>query len=177
MVRPIILILGAIPVLAAIFIVAPQLGRQDVPSNVVTQEDTMTLQYTKEHLKMISFGVTRSIGADAAEVLTINNDGSASYSLTKNGNSQPTVKYQLSKDDLRRLKSIIKETGFMNIPSTDYPVKKGTTNYEKYGLQITFNGKTTDLKWVDRNDTTGFVPPIVTEVQSILDKTIGEIIK
>ena len=69
MVKPIILILGAIPILAAIFIVVPQLTRPEIQSSVVNPEDVMTLQYTKEHLEKVSFGITQSIGADTAEVL------------------------------------------------------------------------------------------------------------
>ena len=83
MARPIIIILAAIPILAAIFIVVPQLLRPEISNVAVNPEDTMIIEYTKEHLQKISFGLTQSIGADTAEVLTIQNDGSAVYSLTK----------------------------------------------------------------------------------------------
>jgi predicted ATP-binding protein involved in virulence len=177
MARPIIIILGAIPVLAAIFIVVPQLLRPEISSVTVNPEDVMTLEYTKEHLKKISFGLTQSIGADIAEVLTVQNDGSTTYSLTKNGNSEPDVKYQLTSDELKQLKSLIKETGFMDIPDTDYQVKPDLNEYEKYGLQATFNGKTVNLHWSDQNSSQQFVPPIIMQVQSNLDDIIGEIIK
>src|SRR5574340_1218734 len=111
--KPIILILGAIPILAAIFIVVPHLIRPEIPSSEVNSEDVLTLQYTKEHLEKVSFGLTQSIGADTAEVLTIQSDGSAVYSLTKNGYSNPDIKYQLSKDEFTKLKALVKETGFV----------------------------------------------------------------
>lgn len=177
MARPIIFILGAIPVLAALFIVVPQLLRPEIPSVAVNPEDMMTLEYTKEHLKKISFGLTQSIGADTAEVLTIQNDGSTIYSLTKNGNSEPDVKYQLTSDELKQLKSFIKETGFMDIPDTDYQIKPDLNEYEEYGLQATLNGKTVNLHWPDQNSSQQFIPPIITQVQSNLDDIIGEIIK
>ncbi|MDE1727159.1 MAG: hypothetical protein KGH89_07865 [Thaumarchaeota archaeon] len=177
MAKPIILILGAIPILAAIFIVVPQLTRPEIQSSTVNSEDIMTLQYTKEHLQKISFGLTQSIGADTAEVLTIQNDGSAVYSLTKNGYSQPDVKYQLSQDELTKLKGLVKETGFVDIPDAVYQVKPDATNYEKYGIQATLNGKTVHLQWGDQNASQEFVPPIITQVQSSLDDIISEIIK
>lgn len=177
MVKPIILILGAIPILAAIFIVVPQLTRPEIPSSVVNSEDVLTLQYTKEHLEKISFGLTQSIGADTAEVLTIQNDGSVVYSLTKNGYSEPNVKYQLSQDELTKLKALIKETGFVNIPSKVYQVKPDISGYEKYGIQATLNGNTVNLQWADQNASQEFVPPIITQVQSSLDNIIGEITK
>ncbi len=175
MARPIVLILAAIPILAAIFIVVPVLTRPEVSSSIVNSEDTMTLQYTKEHLQKVSFGVTQSMGADTAEVLTIQNDGSTVYSLTKNGYSNPDVKYQLSSEDLTKLKALIKETGFVDIPDTVYQVKPDASNYEKYGLQLTFDGKTVNLQWADANASQEFVPPIITQVQSTLDDIIGEI--
>ncbi len=177
MVKPIILILGAIPILAAIFIVVPQLTRPEIQSSVVNPEDVMTIQYTREHLEKVSFGITQSIGADTAEVLTIQNDGSVVYSLTKNGYSEPDVKYQLSQDELTRLKSLIKETGFVDIPSVVYHVKPNISDYEKYGIQVTLNGKTVNIQWGDQNASQEFIPPIITHVQSSLDDIISEITK
>ena len=177
MVKPIILILGAIPILAAIFIVVPQLTRPEIQSSAVNSEDVMTLQYTKEHLEKISFGLTQSIGADTAEVLTIQNDGSVVYSLTKNGYSQPDIKSQLSPDEFTQLKALVKETGFVDIPSNVYQVKPDASNYEKYSIQVTLNGKTVNLQWADQNASQEFVPPIITQVQSSLDGIIGEITK
>lgn len=177
MVRPIILILGAIPILAAIFIVVPQLTRPEIQSTAVNPEDVMTIQYTKEHLEEVSFGLTQNIGADTAEVLTIQNDGSVVYSLIKNGYSEPDIKYQLSSNELTQLKSLIKETGFVYIPDTVYQVKPDSTNYEKYSIQATLDGKTVNIQWADQNNSQEFVPPIVTQVQSSLDSIIGEITK
>ena len=177
MVRPMILILSAIPILAAIFIVVPPLLRPEIPSAAVNSDDVITLEYTKEHLKKISFGLTQSIGADTAEVLMIQNDGSATYGLTKDGNSQPDIKYQLNSDELKKIKSLIKETGFMDIPDTDFQVKPDLNEYEKYGLQVTLNAQTVNLHWADENASQQFIPPIITQVQSNLDGVIGEIIK
>lgn len=177
MVRPIMIILAAIPILATIFIVVPQLLRPEVTNVAVNSEDTISLQYTKEHLKKISFGLTQSIGADTAEVLSIQNDGSAVYSLTKNSYSEPDIKYQLTAEEVKQLKALIKETGFMEIPDTTYQVKPDLDEYEKYGLQVTLNGNTVNFQWADQNSTQQFVPPIITQVQSSLDGIIGEIIK
>lgn len=175
MVKPLVLILAAIPILAAIFIVVPVLTRPEVSSSIVNSGDTLTLQYTREHLEKVSFGLTQSIGADTAEVLTIQNDGSAVYSLTKNGYSNADVKYQISDEELTSLKSLIKETGFAYIPDTIYQVKPDASAYEKYGLQLTFDGKTVNLQWADQNASQQFIPPIITQVQSTLDGIIGEI--
>ena len=177
MVRPIIILLGAIPVLAALFIVVPTLLRPEITNVAVNADDVISIEYSKQHLKKISFGLTQSIGADTTEVLTISNDGQTTYSLTKNGYSEPDKKYQLSKDEVKRLTALIKETGFMQIPTTTYPVKSDLGEYDKYGLQVTLNDKSINVQWPDQNSTQEFIPPLINEVQDSLDAVIAEIIK
>ncbi len=177
MVRPIIILLGAIPVLAALFIVVPILLRPEIPNVAVNSDDVISIEYSKQHLKKISFGLTQSIGADTTEVLSIANDGQTTYSLTKNGYSEPDKKYQLSKDEVKRLTALIKETGFMQIPETSYPVKNDLNEYEKFGLQVTLDGKSINLQWPDQNSTQEFIPPLINEVQNSMDAIIAEIIK
>lgn len=177
MVRPIIILLGAIPVLAALFIVVPTLLRPEITNVAANSDDVISIEYDKQHLKKISFGLTQSIGADTTEVLTISNDGQTTYSLTKNGYSEPDKKYQLSKDEVKRLTALIKETGFMEIPQTSYPVKSDVNEYDKFALQVTLDGKSINMQWPDQNSTQEFIPPLITEVQNSLDAIIAEIIK
>ena len=177
MVRPIILLLGAIPVLAAIFIVVPQLTRPEISTSAVNSTDVISIEYDKQHLKKVSFGLTESLGADKTDVLTIQNDGESIYQVTKNGYSEPDVKYQLEKLELKKLTALIKETGFMEIPSDSFPVKPNALEYDKFGLQVTLNGKSVNLQWAEQNASQTFIPPIVTQVQSELDGIIAEIIK
>jgi hypothetical protein len=177
LVRPIIIFLGAIPVLAALFIVVPTLLRPEIPNVAVNADDVISIEYSKQHLKKISFGLTQSIGAEKTEVLTISNDGQTSYSLTKNGYSEPDKKSQISKDEIRRLAGLIKETGFMQIPQISFPVKNDLNEYDKFGLQVTLNGKSVNIQWPDRNSTQEFIPPLINQVQSSLDTIITEIIK
>ena len=177
MVRPIMLLLGAIPVLAAIFIVVPQLTRPEIPTSAVNSDDVISIEYSKQHLKKVSFGLTESLGADKTEVLTIENDGKATYQVTKNGYSEPDIKYQIEKPELKKLTAMIKETGFMEIPSDSFPVKTDAREYDKFGLQVTLNGKSINLQWAEQNASQAFIPPIITQVQSEIDGIIAEIIK
>jgi len=177
MVRPIMLLFGAIPVLAAIFIVVPQLTRPDIPSSAVNSNDIISIEYSKQHLKKVSFGLTETLGADKTEVLTIENDGGATYGVTKNGYSEPDIKYQLEKPELTKLTALIKETGFMGITSDSFPVKTDAREYDKFGLQVTLNGKSVNLQWAEQNASQAFIPPLVTQVQSNLDGIIAKIIK
>lgn len=177
MVKPVMLLLGAIPVLVAIFIVVPQLIRPEVPTSAVNSDDVISIAYDKQHLKKVSFGLTESLGADKTEVLTIQNNGETTYQITQNGYSEPDVKYQLEKSELTKLTALIKETGFTEIPSDSFPVKPDAREYDKFGLQVTLNGKSVNLHWAEQNASQTFIPPIVTQVQSELDGIIAEIIK
>jgi hypothetical protein len=177
MVRPIILLLGAIPVLVAIFIAVPQLTRPEISTSAINSNDVISIEYDKQHLKKVSFGLTESLGADKTEVLAIQNDGETTYQVTKNGYSEPEIKYQLEKLELKKLTALIKETGFVEIPSDSFPVKPDAVEYDKFGLQVTLNGKSVNLQWAEQNASQTFIPPIVTQVQSELDGIVAEIIK
>lgn len=163
--------------MAALFIVVPTLLRPEIPNVAVNADDVISIEYSKQHMKKISFGLTQSIGAQKTEVLTIENDGQTSYSLTKDGYSEPDVKYQLPKEEVTRLAALVKETGFMEIPQTTFQVKSDLNEYDKYGLQITLNGKSVNISWPDQNSTDEFIPPLITQVQTSLDSVIAEIIK
>jgi len=169
--------LGAIPVLAALFIVVPTLLRPEITNVAVNADDVISIQYSKQHMKKISFGLTQNIGAETTEVLTISNDGQTSYSLTKDGYSAPDVKYQLPKEEVTRMTALVKETGFMEIPQTSIPVKSDLNEYDKYGLQVTLDGKSVNISWPDQNSTDQFIPPLISQVQTSLDGIIVEITK
>ena len=177
MVRPIIVILGAIPVLAALFIIVPTLLRPDIPNVAVNSDDIISIEYSKQHLKKISFGLTQNIGAQKTEVLSISNDGQVSYSLIKDGFSDPDKKSQISKFEVKRLTALIKETGLMEIPQRSFQVKSDLNEYDKFGLQITLNDKSVNIQWSDQNSTQEFIPPLIYQVQNSLDSVIAEIIK
>ncbi|HWY35915.1 MAG TPA: hypothetical protein VNX68_14830 [Nitrosopumilaceae archaeon] len=177
MVKPVMLLLGAIPVLVVIFFIVPQLIRPEVSTSAVNSDDVISIEYDKQHLKKVSFGLTESLGADKTEVLTIPNNGETTYQVTENGYSAPEVKYQLEKSELTKLTALIKETGFTEIPSDYFPVKPDVQEYDKFGLQVTLNGKSVNLHWAEQNASQVFIPPIVTQVQSELDRIITEIIK
>ncbi len=177
MVKPITLLLCAIPILVAIFIVVPQITRQDIPISAVNSDDTISIEYSKQHLKQVSFGLTETPNAEKTELLTIGNDGETTYEVTKIGNSEPAVQYNIEKSELKKLTALIKETGFMEIPPDSFPVKIGTREYNKFGLKVTLNDKSVNIQWAEQNASQTFIPPLVTKVQSELDDIITEIIK
>ena len=177
MTRLLLLLLGAIPVLAAVFIVIPQITAPEIPITAVDPNDVLTIEYSKQHLKKVTFGVTERLGAQETQLLTIENDGKVVYSITKNGYPEPDVKSTLEKSKLKKLTALIKETGFMQIPKDSFAIKNDADEFDKYGVKVTLNGKSRDIQWVEQNATEDFIPPLISQVQLELDSIIAEIME
>ena len=175
MVKPIVLAVGAIPVIVALLIAVPLITKPDIPYSAANPNDTIEIEYTKHQLKKISFGVTERVGSQKTEILLIKNDGEIKYTVTKEGYLQPDIKSELSEEKLRRLTALIKETGFIEIPSESFPVNDDVIEYQKSNVKITLNGKSNQVHWPEQNATEKFIPPIISMVESQLDQIIKQI--
>jgi hypothetical protein len=177
MTRPLLFLLGAIPVIAAILIVVPQITRPEIPITAVDPNDVITIEYSKQSLKKVTFGITERLGAQETELLIIEDDGKVVYSVTKNGRAEPDVKSTIDQTKLKKLTALIKETGFMQIPKDSFAIKSDANEFEKYGVKVTLNGKSRNIQWAEQNATEDFIPPLITQVQLELDGIIMEIME
>jgi hypothetical protein len=174
MVKPVYLILGAIPVIVALLLTTPLLLKNEIPTSASNYTDNVEIEYTKHQLKKISYGVTERTGAQKTEILYIKNNGDLKYSVTENGYLKPDVRSQLDEAKLNKIKALIKETGFIAIPSESFPVMENVTEYQKSNVKVTLNGKVNQIHWPQQNATEGFIPPIITMVESELDQIMSE---
>ena len=100
------------------------------------------------------------------ESLVINGDGRAT--LAKGTNSQS---FQLSSDQLAELKSMILDTGFMNLKS---PALQSNSSAPEHLLRVQTDSGTQLVTWNSYNDKQiGTVPPIVLQLQQTLDEIIA----
>jgi len=175
MVKPIYLALGAIPVIVALLISVPLLTKNEIPMSAANSADKIEIEYTKHQLKKISYGITERVGSQKTEILYIKNDGDVKYSVTEQGYLQPDIRSKLDKQKLEKLKALIKETGFIAIPSESFPILENATDYQKSNVKITLNGRVNQIHWPEQNATSGFIPPIITMVESELDQIISKI--
>jgi len=175
MVKPIYLALGAIPVIVAILISVPLLTKNEIPMSAANPADKIEIEYTKHQLKKISYGITERVGAQKTEILFIKNDGSVKYSVTEQGYLQPDIRSKLDKEKLEKLKALVKETGFINIPSESFLILENATDFQKSNVKVTLNGHVNQIHWPEQNATSDFIPPIITMVESELDQIISEI--
>ena len=174
MVKRIYLILGAVPVIAAILLVTPLLLKNEIPTSAANYTDRLEIEYTKHQLKKISYGVTERVGAQKTEILYIKNDGDTKYSVTEQGYLKPDVRSKLDEDKLNKIKALIKETGFIAIPSESFKIMDNATEYQKSNVKVTLNGHVNQIHWPEQNVTEGFIPPIITMVETELDLIISE---
>ncbi len=177
MVKTSMLIVGAIPIIFAILIAVSLVTQQEVPKTAFLPGDKITIEYTKHQLKIFSFGVTERAGSQFTEILTINDDGEIKYDVIEEGNPKPDKKSTLDPEKLKKLTALIKETGFMEIPTESFPVRENVTDYQKSVIKVTLNGKTHQINWVEQNATEKFIPPISTLVELELDHIINQLIE
>ena len=177
MVKTSILIIGAIPVIFAILIAIPLITQQEIPVTAVISDDKISIEYTKHQLKLVSFGVTERAGSQFTEVLTIKDNGEIKYSVIEEGYPKPDKKSFIDSEKLKKITAMIKETGFMEIPSESFPVSDGISDYQKSSIKVTLNGKFRQINWVEQNATEKFVPPIITMIELELDQIINQLIE
>lgn len=175
MVKPLILALGAIPVIVALLISVPLITKNEIPISAANSFDKIEIEYTKHQLKKISNGITERVGAQKTEILVIKNDGDLKYSVTEKGYLQPDIRSHLDDVKLNKIKALIKETGFMAIPSESFVIMEDVTDYQKSNVKINLNGHINQIHWPEQNATSDFIPPIITMVESELDEIISEV--
>ena len=174
MIKPIYLVLGAIPIIAALLLATPLLLKNEIPTTAANYTDNIEIEYTKHQLKKISYGVTERVGAQKTEILYIKNDGDIKYSVTDQGYLKPDVRSKLDEVKLNKIKALIKETGFIAIPSESFKIMDNATEYQKSNVKITLNGHVNQIHWPQQNVTEDFIPPIITMVETELDMIISE---
>ena len=177
MVKPIILAIGAIPVILALLIVIPMLTSVDIPTSAINPSDKIQIEFTKHDLRIVSFGVTDKTIADSTQVLTIENDGAVQYTEIRDGVNKSQFTSSISNEQLQKLSAMIKETGFMSIPKESFPIKEDVESYTKFTVKITLNDARTQIFWPEQDATEKFIPPIVTAVESELVDIISKIIE
>ncbi len=177
MAKPIHYALGAIPVIIALLITVPLITRNEIPISAANSFDYLEIEYTKHQLKKISSGVVERISAQKTEILYIKNDGTLKYSVTELGYVQPDITSKLDEKKFNKIKAMIKETGFISIPSESFSIIENVTEYQKSNVKVTLNGQVNQIYWPEQNATTQSIPPIITMVEYELDQIISKIIE
>ncbi|CAI9832063.1 MAG: hypothetical protein MPI95_07795 [Nitrosopumilus sp.] len=165
-------VLIAIPVVIALLVTSPLLLRNEIPVAATSPADHVEIEYTKHQLRTVSHGVAGRTASEKTEILYIKDDGEAKYTVTEQGYLRPDARKVLDRATLDSLKAIIKETGFINIPSESFPVVEGAAEYQKSNVKVTLNGQVNQVHWPEQNATTAKIPVIITAIEQKLDAVI-----
>ncbi|HJM00846.1 MAG TPA: hypothetical protein QF456_02200 [Nitrosopumilus sp.] len=174
MVKPVYFVLGAIPVIAAILLALPLVTKNEIPVSASNSFDKLEIEYTKHQLKKISNGIAERTGSEKTEILLIKNDGEIKYTITEKGYPQPDIKSKIDEQQLNKIKALIKETGFISIDPNSFSVFQNVTDFQKSSVKVTLNGRVNQVHWPESSATADFIPPIITMVESELDKVMSE---
>lgn len=177
MVKPAIIIVGAIPVIFAILIGVSLISQPEIPFSAANPNDVIEFEYTKNQLKEVSFGIAERSAAHKSEILSIQSNGDVRYIVTENGVKKPDKFSKLDENKMKKLTALIKETGFISIPSESFPVNDNVKEYKKSSLKITLNGNIKQIHWPEQNATKKLVPPIITMVEAELDQVVFQLIE
>tara|TARA_B100001167_G_C16587566_1_gene219891 strand:+ start:70 stop:603 length:534 start_codon:yes stop_codon:yes gene_type:complete len=174
MVKPVYFVLGAIPVIVAILLALPLVTKNEIPVSASNSFDKLEIEYTKHQLKKISNGIAERTGSEKTEILLIKNDGEIKYTITEKGYPQPDIKSKIDEQQLNKIKALIKETGFISIDPNSFSVFQNVTDFQKSSVKVTLNGRVNQVHWPESSATADFIPPIITMVESELDKVMSE---
>ena len=174
MVKPVYFVLGAIPVIVAILLALPLVTKNEIPVSASNSFDKIEIEYTKHQLKKISNGIAERTGSEKTEILLIKNDGEIKYTITEKGYPQPDIKSKIDEKQLNKIKALIKETGFISIDPNSFSVFQNVTDFQKSSVKVTLNGRVNQVHWPESSATADFIPPIITMVESELDKVMSE---
>jgi hypothetical protein len=162
MAKTFLAVIAAVVAVMAALILVPGLNNQSV-----SNQTQLSLEYSRQHLVKTDTGFAIA----SAESLAIGNDGSATY--TKTG-EQPK-KFTVSSEEMKRLKDLVLESGFMQIPKTDYPAQEGLANFTKYTVKVSAGDKTKTISWanLEAYGSGGIPPSIITNTGERLDDIIS----
>ena len=111
---------------------------------------------------------------EKTEIILIKNDGEIKYTVTEKGYPQPDIKSKIDEQQLNKIKALIKETGFISIDPNSFSVFQNVTDFQKSSVKVTLNGRVNQVHWPESSATADFIPPIITMVESELDKVMSE---
>lgn len=171
--KKVLIAAATIPIIITLVIAIPKISPGSDQTATTGTSLQVRIQFANETMKRVSFGVTENVGAQRSETLIIENDGTAFYSVNAEGEKGSQTRFKVNNDDLKRVKALIVETGFMQIPKEQFAPRDDITQFIRYTLTVDLNGNTKTIQWVDEPSAKDFAPALLAN----LADTMGRIIQ
>ena len=170
--KRLLIAVAVVIVVIALAIAVPKISPGDqAATNTPTD---MRISFVKEDMKRVSFGVTENIGSQKSETLIINNDGTAFYTRSVEGEKGSQAKFQVDGQELKRIRALITETGFMQIPKEQFEPRDNVTEFTRYTLTASFGSSAKTVQWVDESSSKDTVPALLTMIKETLLGTVKD---
>lgn len=169
--KKILIAVAVIPVIIAISVAIPRIspGADQVPATTtVSASSQISIQFVKEDMRRVSFGVTENIGSEKREILIINSDGSALYNLDAEGGKGSQTRFKVDSVDLKRIKALVAETGFMQLPMERFTLKDDAQEFKRFTITVNVDSQTKRIQWFNESATEDFVPPLLLRIEAML---------
>lgn len=138
-------------------------------STTISTSAKMSIQFTREEMKRVGFGVVERIAADKRESIVIGDDGKGFYILTQ-GSNNIQKEFSIDNDTLKRLRSLISDFGLLALNINKDSMDKD--EFLRYTLSINIDGSSKTIRWVERFNMDEMepadTPPLLIRVRDML---------
>lgn len=129
----------------------------------------LDLEYSKQFLTR---SVNGSLFASNAQLLVIGDDGSATYTNIT-GPSIEEKSFTIGSEELKSLRGLILETGFMQIPVNELPQQEGLANFTKYTIKAQGDTDAKTISWTE-SEFIDDSPALIKAIRDQLEAIISE---
>ena len=137
---------------------------------ILTTNSKLSIQFTKEDMKRVGFGVVERVAAERIERIIINDDGKGFYTMQQ-GSNTIQKEFTIDKDTLKRIRSLISDYGLLSVNINKESIDD-ENEFLRYTLSITLDGNTKVIRWVERLNVDEMkpadVPPLLIRVRDVL---------
>lgn len=130
----------------------------------------LDLEYSKQLLTRSGNG---SLFALNAQLLAIRDDGSATYTNITGSNIEEKS-FTVGSEELKSLRGLILETGFMQIPVNELPQQEGLANFTKYTIRAQTDTETKTVTWNESEFVDDDAPALIYAIRDQFEGIISE---
>ncbi len=152
---------------------------QTISSNTTTNVTTsnVSIQFVKEEIRRVGFGVVERAAADKSESISIDYDGKGLYTLQRGAESIQR-EFRLDNDTVKRIRSLITDYGLLSIDMNRDSIE-GEDHFIRYTLKVNTDGGSKVIRWVERVEKDPFrpsdVPTLLIRIRDVLLQVMNDV--